>query len=621
MNFSFLKQKKVWIPLVIIGIGTTGWMMSKPNETIPTFVTEVVKRAEVIRTVETTGTLESLDEVALAFELSGPVAEGLVAVGDVVVAGQELAHLDQTEAYGNVRKASEQVEQARAAVTKAYAGETDEAIAVAEATVAVAQASLTAAEVTLANATEAQGETQNVGAASVATAQVTLDESIDTLADTKAQEAEDVAQSQSTLESALNSSVIAVRSALSTADEILGIDNVLANNDFESMLSVTDAQALVSAKNMYEAATKTRDAAEANPTESNVVAALEEAASCLLYVRQALDATTIDNADFTFEDLSAKKADVDAERGALQTEAEALLVAQQAVTDAGLAQTTAVNAAEHAYASAVQALAAAKATQVSNDVAAAAAVRTAQASVSSRQAELQQAQATLAQTQATPRWVDIAGLEAEVQAAQASLSVAQAQWEKTRLVAPIDGVVSRVDTKPGELASAGAAVITVQTTDEHRFKLVLDVPEADISLVHLDAAADVTFDAFGSGVHVAGSVVKIDPAEKLIEGVVFYEVTVYLNDGQSVEGLKPGMSSDVTILAATREATLVVPARAVLERTDGSRYVRVVNADGVSFVERDVKVGLRGDEGKMEILEGVSEGEVIVVSVVAQTSP
>jgi multidrug efflux pump subunit AcrA (membrane-fusion protein) len=534
----------------------------------------------------------------------------------MVVAGQELAHLDQTEAYGNVRKAAEQVEQARAAVTKAYAGETDEAIAVAEAAVAVTQALLTAAEVALANATEAQEETQNVGAATVATAQVTLDESVDALADTKAQEAENVVQAQSMLVSALNSTVIEVRSALSTADEILGIDNVLANNDFESMLSVTNAQALVSAKNAYEAATKTRDAAEESPTEANVLAALEDAAATLLYVRQALDATTIDSADFTFEDLSAKKAGVDAERVALQTEAETLLASEQAVTDANLAQTTAVNAAQHAYASAVQALAASKATQTSNDVAAAAAVRSAQASVSSRRAELQQAQAALAQTQAAPRWVDIAGLEAEVQAAQAALSVAQAQLEKTRLVSPIDGVVSRVDMKPGELASAGARVVTVQTTDEHRFKLVLDVPEADIALVHLDAAADVTFDAFGSGVHAAGSVVKIDPAEKLIEGVVFYEVTVYLNDGLSIEGLKPGMSSDVTILAATREATLVVPARAVLARTDGSRYVRVVNAAGTSFVERDVNVGLRGDEGKMELLDGVSEGEVIVVAVI-----
>ncbi len=620
MTLNFLKKKRVWIPLLIGVTGMGVWAARGPSEKASSYVTAVVERAEVVRTVEATGSLESLEEVNLAFETSGVVNEVLVEVGDVVQAGQELAHLDQTEAYARVREASQRVEQAKAAVAKQYAGETDEAIAVAVASVEIASASLASADVALLNATEAQAETALVGAATVASAQVSLDERIDGLADTTAQEAEDVAQAASTLETTLQANIIAVRTALSTADEILGIDNSLANNDFQDALSDIDAQQLIWANNAYAAAKLTRDAAELNATIETVSVALEDAAECLLYVRRALDATTVDNADFTFDDLSAKKADVDVSRNALQTEMEALLVAEQVVADAELAQTTAVNTALHAYASATQALATAKATQSSNDVAATAAVRSAQATVVNRTAELTHAQASLLQTQAAPRWVDIAGLEAEVQSATASLASAQAQFEKTRLLAPIAGVVSLISVKPGELATAGAEVTTVQTTNENRFKLVLDVPESDIALVQLDAAADVTFDAFGSGVHLAATVADIDPAEKLVEGVVFYEVTVYLEPSADTQGLKPGMSSDVTILAAKRDQTLVVPARSVLERPDGSRYVRIPNTEKTSFVEQDVKVGLRGDEGKMEILEGVSQGDTVLVSITAPSA-
>ncbi len=45
------------------------------------------------------------------------------------------------------------------------------------------------------------------------------------------------------------------------------------------------------------------------------------------------------------------------------------------------------------------------------------------------------------------------------------------------------------------------------------------------------------------------------------------------------------------------------------------KYVRV--SEGETFVERTVQVGLRADGGLIEVISGVGEGEVIIVSLKA----
>src|SRR5690606_19723526 len=71
-----------------------------------------------------------------------------------------------------------------------------------------------------------------------------------------------VADARVNFVTALRGALIAVRSALSEADETLGIDNTIANDAFQNLLAVADAQSLIDASNAYERATESRDAAE-----------------------------------------------------------------------------------------------------------------------------------------------------------------------------------------------------------------------------------------------------------------------------------------------------------------------------------------------------------------------
>jgi hypothetical protein len=59
---------------------------------------------------------------------------------------------------------------------------------------------------------------------------------------------------------------------------------------------------------------------------------------------------------------------------------------------------------------------------------------------------------------------------------------------------------------------------------------------------------------------------------------------------------------------------LIVPTRALRDR-DGQRYVRVLENKQPRDV--DVELGLRGDEGRSEVVKGLSEKQIVIISEVS----
>jgi membrane fusion protein, copper/silver efflux system len=76
--------------------------------------------------------------------------------------------------------------------------------------------------------------------------------------------------------------------------------------------------------------------------------------------------------------------------------------------------------------------------------------------------------------------------------------------------------------------------------------------------------------------------------------------------------LKPGMFANVTIQVRRDEATLAVPTEAILH--SGTRQLVFVDGGDGRFEAREVRTGLVSADRHTEVLEGLSEGEEIVVS-------
>jgi NitT/TauT family transport system permease protein len=121
--------------------------------------------------------------------------------------------------------------------------------------------------------------------------------------------------------------------------------------------------------------------------------------------------------------------------------------------------------------------------------------------------------------------------------------------------------------------------------------------------------------ALGDDMPFTATVTAIDPAEKVIQGVVFYQATLMFTS-PDVQMVKPGMSANVTIETARKEGVLYLPQRSVLEE-DGKKFVRVPNnsEDPSSFDVVYVTTGLRANDGLLEIVSGVSEGQTVILTI------
>lgn len=608
-------QKKItWILGAIGGVAVLGVgfaLFSGGGEQV-TFSTELVRRGDIVQTVDVTGEVESLQDIDLAFAASGPVAAHLFKVGDRVSVGDTIAYLDAGELSADVARA-------QALLDKQLAGATDEEIAVSEAQVAVAQAALASAEADLAIKEANVLRVTASAAASVTSASLAADKAQDDLTRTLAANDLTIVQAREDLLLSLKGGLVTVRGALSDADQVLGRENALQNNECEPMFGRQDPTTVSAADFAFDRAAIARDVAEdaiyalsALASDTDISAAqllledaLNKSSDTLLYVAQVLDQTVSDTVSCSLDDINALKTTIETARNALQTDAAAVANTEQVYILAQSNAETAELSAQNALQAATQSFAAAQIAEENDIAVAQASVTIAQATVASRQADVAQAEATLAQVNASPRAVDLASLRADV-------AGAQARYAKSVIVSPIDGVLTDLVADVGEQVAAGTVFATVQA-DAGQFKIPVDISESDIAKVSVGDTATVTFDAFGDDRVFAAAVGAINPAEKMIEGVVFYEATIILSGEEVVTDVRSGMSADVTIQTAESFNALYVSQRAVLEE-GGVKYVRIPLEKSGEFEKRTVTVGMRADDGYLEILSGVSEGEVIVVS-------
>ncbi|MEK7600997.1 MAG: efflux RND transporter periplasmic adaptor subunit [Patescibacteria group bacterium] len=227
-------------------------------------------------------------------------------------------------------------------------------------------------------------------------------------------------------------------------------------------------------------------------------------------------------------------------------------------------------------------------------------------SIASQKITVQQLQSQLELKRAGSTPQAIAAQEATVNAARANVQVIQAQLGKTVLRAPFSGLVTRQDAKAGAAVSSNTTLVSVSSQGSYEIETY--VPEADIAKVAMGNPARVTLDAYGDTVPFVATVLSIDPAETVLEGVSTYKVA--LSIGESKEPVKSGMTANVDIVTATRDSAISVPARAVYQNS-GKSYIKMLLANGTT-AEREVTTGIQGADGSLELLSGVKEGENVV---------
>ncbi len=198
--------------------------------------------------------------------------------------------------------------------------------------------------------------------------------------------------------------------------------------------------------------------------------------------------------------------------------------------------------------------------------------------------------------------------KASIDQAKAEVANAEAELAKSIVRSPINGVVTDIPVKLGEIVPANQKALTVISFGDYEVEAF--VPEADISKLKIGNLASTTLDAYGAGIDFPTQVIKIDPAATIIDGVPTYKVTLKFASQDS--RVRAGMTANLEILTATKEGVMTIPARAVYSN-DGDRFVKVLDSAGQA-VERKIEIGLRGFDGRVEVVSGLSETEKVVTS-------
>ncbi len=203
--------------------------------------------------------------------------------------------------------------------------------------------------------------------------------------------------------------------------------------------------------------------------------------------------------------------------------------------------------------------------------------------------------------------------QSQVDADLVSLSLAQQRLTETKVMAPIDGVVSARQVQVGQIIASGVSNVGGGTTvltlsDLSRLFVLASVDESDIGSIALGQRATITADAY-PGKEFSGEIVRIAAKGVNVSNVVTFEVRIeVLSDNKQL--LKPEMTTNIAIITAEKDDALVVPATAII-RKEGNATVTVLDANGQQN-SVPVETGIYTPEG-VEILSGLQENDTTVV--------
>lgn len=190
---------------------------------------------------------------------------------------------------------------------------------------------------------------------------------------------------------------------------------------------------------------------------------------------------------------------------------------------------------------------------------------------------------------------------AEQQASRASVALSQARLDKTRILAPYEGVLGLRQVSPGDYLSEGQDIVNLEVLDP--LKVDFRIPQKAVSQIRLKQTIEISLDAY-PGERFSGEIFAINP--RLDEAGRSQAIRAQINN---TEGrLSPGQFVRVSVILEERPNALVVPEEAIMPVGD-QRLVNLVVEGKVEL--REVVLGKR-QAGKVEVVEGLQGGETLI---------
>ena len=203
------------------------------------------------------------------------------------------------------------------------------------------------------------------------------------------------------------------------------------------------------------------------------------------------------------------------------------------------------------------------------------------------------------QTQLDDATEQLQAYQADYKAAVAQLAIVEDSLNKSRVIAPVSGVVQRRFITTGDFVKRGQALFEITRTD--LLQAWLPYPETVALRIQIGQPAKI-YSPLTPGVFAPGKITDLQPTigsgSRAVMAIVDLE-----NPGD----LRPGATLSGQVLVETRKHAVMVPNISVVRRPAG-QLVYVINGDKAEA--RLVETG-HNDAGFVEITSGLKGGETV----------
>ncbi|MBN2619733.1 efflux RND transporter periplasmic adaptor subunit [candidate division WOR-3 bacterium] len=209
-------------------------------------------------------------------------------------------------------------------------------------------------------------------------------------------------------------------------------------------------------------------------------------------------------------------------------------------------------------------------------------------------------------------------IELSYEAAKAQYEQALDAYIKTRIYAPIQGKIMKINVEEGETAVMGTmnyqGTVLMTIADMSTMIAVVTIDETDVPVVKTGQKVKVIADALPD-TSFSGSVTKVGlmpiTSQLSTEKVTDFEVEIELKDFSPL--LRPGMNVKTDIITNEKNDVLVIPIQASGKRRIDDKTVESVYRVSESKAQLvEVETGVSSDN-EIEILSGIEDGDTVII--------
>lgn len=214
------------------------------------------------------------------------------------------------------------------------------------------------------------------------------------------------------------------------------------------------------------------------------------------------------------------------------------------------------------------------------------------------------AAAHLKALQAIGKGESLKSAQGQLEAAKGHYQAALAQLNYSRIVCPINGVITDRPLYEGQMATAGSPLMTVMDLSHVIARAYVSPQQA--ALMKVGDSATIAPGPGQAEIRAKVTVVSpaVDPNSTTVQ--------VWVEAANPGDQLKPGTTVDVQMVAKTVKDALVAPAESILTASDGTTSVMVIGPDNVAH-QTNVKTGIR-EGAAVQIVSGLHVGQQVVTT-------